>query len=94
MLDTQTDSCTGDITLAQRHDDLWLSDGSVVLAAEDTLFKVHKSQLSRHSVIFRDMFTLPVGETNKEGSDAEHPIVLEGIELDGFRAFLALLYPS
>jgi len=42
----------------RQHDDMWLSDGSVVLAAEDTLFKVHKSQLARHSVAFRDMFAL------------------------------------
>ncbi|EJD41200.1 hypothetical protein AURDEDRAFT_69110 [Auricularia subglabra TFB-10046 SS5] len=47
------------MALARPHDDLWLSDGSVILAADDTLFKVHKSQLSRHSVIFRDMFAMP-----------------------------------
>lgn len=48
-------------SLAQaiRHDDMWLSDGSVVLVAENTMFKVHKSQLSRHSVVFRDMFAMP-----------------------------------
>ncbi|KAI0060251.1 hypothetical protein BV25DRAFT_1807603 [Artomyces pyxidatus] len=42
-----------------RHPDLWFSDGSVVLHAEDTLFRVHMSQLSRRSVIFHDMFSLP-----------------------------------
>ncbi|KAJ7504443.1 hypothetical protein B0H11DRAFT_1982361 [Mycena galericulata] len=43
----------------QRHSDLWFKDGSVILQAERTLFKVHVSQLSRHSALFRDMFTLP-----------------------------------
>lgn len=52
-------SSSGSLALLDRHDDLWLSDGSVVLVAEDTLFKVHKSQLSRHSVVFRDMFAMP-----------------------------------
>jgi hypothetical protein len=43
----------------QRHPDLWFDDGSVVLCAENTLFRVHISQLSRHSVCFRDMFAMP-----------------------------------
>ena len=43
----------------RRHPDLWFDDGSVICQAEDTLFKVHMSQLSRHSVFFRDMFSLP-----------------------------------
>jgi len=42
-----------------KHVDLWFSDGSVVLQAESTLFRVHKSQLARRSVVFSDMFTLP-----------------------------------
>lgn len=41
------------------HSDLWFKDGSVVLRAENTLFRVHISQLSRHSAFFRDMFSLP-----------------------------------
>ncbi|KAI0291652.1 hypothetical protein B0F90DRAFT_1648531 [Multifurca ochricompacta] len=42
-----------------KHADLWFCDGSVILQAECTLFRVHKSQLSRRSVVFSDMFTLP-----------------------------------
>ncbi|KII85914.1 hypothetical protein PLICRDRAFT_144628 [Plicaturopsis crispa FD-325 SS-3] len=44
---------------AVRHEDLWFLDGSVILRAEDTLFKVHMSQLARHSSFFRDLFSLP-----------------------------------
>ncbi|KAJ6591634.1 hypothetical protein DFH09DRAFT_1137566 [Mycena vulgaris] len=43
----------------QRHADLWFKDGSVICQAESTLFRVHVSQLSRHSALFRDIFTLP-----------------------------------
>ncbi|KAF8225527.1 hypothetical protein L208DRAFT_1305889 [Tricholoma matsutake] len=43
----------------ERHSDLWFDDGSVICQAENTLFKVHMSQLARHSVCFRDMFSLP-----------------------------------
>ncbi|KAJ7588133.1 hypothetical protein C8J56DRAFT_1164754 [Mycena floridula] len=42
----------------QRHADLWFPDGSVVCRAENVLFRVHMSQLARHSVCFRDMFAL------------------------------------
>ena len=42
-----------------KHADLWFCDGSVILQAESTLFRVHKSQLSRRSTVFSDMFTLP-----------------------------------
>lgn len=39
--------------------DLWFQDGSVILATESSLFRVHISVLSRHSLFFRDMFRLP-----------------------------------
>ncbi|KAJ6493598.1 hypothetical protein C8R47DRAFT_1043984 [Mycena vitilis] len=42
-----------------RHADLWFKDGSVILQASRALFRVHVSQLSRHSALFRDIFTLP-----------------------------------
>jgi hypothetical protein len=42
-----------------RHADLWFKDGSVICQAENTLYRVHVSQLSRHSALFRDIFTLP-----------------------------------
>ncbi|KLO16672.1 hypothetical protein SCHPADRAFT_937703 [Schizopora paradoxa] len=40
------------------HEILWYSDGSVVLATDVYLFKVHKSVLSIHSSVFKDMFEL------------------------------------
>ncbi|KAI0342995.1 hypothetical protein BDW22DRAFT_1356551 [Trametopsis cervina] len=42
-----------------RHSDLWFVDGSVVLQAEQTRFRVHMSVLSRRSLFFHDMFSLP-----------------------------------
>jgi hypothetical protein len=43
------------ITVLKRVDDLWFDDGSIVLQAESTQFRVHRSVLSTHSEIFRDM---------------------------------------
>lgn len=44
-----------------------MSDGNIVIAAVETsetktvthAFRVHQSLLSKHSTVFRDMFTLP-----------------------------------
>ncbi|KAF8074996.1 hypothetical protein FPV67DRAFT_1475672 [Lyophyllum atratum] len=53
------ESDAGDTALYRRHSDLWFDDGSVICRAENTLFKVHMSLLSRHSVFFKDMFLMP-----------------------------------
>lgn len=48
------------ISNLQKDDDVWLSDGSIVVAAADNVaFRVHKSTLSRRSEIFNDLFSLP-----------------------------------
>ncbi|THH19822.1 hypothetical protein EW146_g1429 [Bondarzewia mesenterica] len=65
-----------------RHADLWFPDGSVVLHAENMLFRVHMSQLSRHSVIFRDMFSLP------------RPQTLPGLSRDGHAVLADDMYES
>jgi BTB/POZ domain len=54
-----------------KHADLWFCDGSVILQADSTLFRVHKSQLSRRSVIFSDMFTLPQPVTTTHATLAD-----------------------
>ncbi|KAG1899490.1 uncharacterized protein F5891DRAFT_1233197 [Suillus fuscotomentosus] len=53
---------------ASKHTDLWFCDGSIILRAEDTLFRVHKSQLARHSAFFRDLFSLP--QPSAESADS------------------------
>lgn len=49
----------------QRHSDLWFDDGSVICRAENMLFRVHISQLARHSICFQDMFMLPQPECSR-----------------------------
>ncbi|KAJ7686514.1 hypothetical protein B0H17DRAFT_1071804 [Mycena rosella] len=38
---------------------IWHSDGSIILQADDTQFRVHWSVLAMHSSFFRDMQGLP-----------------------------------
>ncbi|KAJ7611822.1 hypothetical protein FB45DRAFT_941104, partial [Roridomyces roridus] len=42
-----------------RHAELWFDDGSIVIQAENTQFRVHRSILAARSLIFRDMFSFP-----------------------------------
>ena len=39
--------------------DLWFEDGSVIVIAQQTVFRVHRSVLSRHSKTFSEVFMLP-----------------------------------
>ncbi|KLO16701.1 hypothetical protein SCHPADRAFT_937727 [Schizopora paradoxa] len=48
----------GETQTPKPHDLLWFPDGNVVLATDLYLFKVHKSLLSLHSSVFKDMFEL------------------------------------
>ncbi|KZP11456.1 hypothetical protein FIBSPDRAFT_837622 [Athelia psychrophila] len=56
------------------HSEFWFKDGSVVLQAENTQFKVHQSILSANSVVFSDMFLAPqpAGEPLVEGCPIVH----------------------
>jgi len=46
---------------------LWHTDGNVILrAAEGTLFRLHHSILSIHSIVFRDMFSLGIQAPDAE----------------------------
>lgn len=40
------------------YDMLWHDDGNIVLQAEGIPFRLHRSVLSYHSVVFRDMFSI------------------------------------
>jgi hypothetical protein len=53
-----------------RHPNLWFTDGSVVLRAENILFRVHISQLSRRSLFFRDLFSLPQPQPEQDSTPA------------------------
>lgn len=39
--------------------DFWFEDGSVVLISGNVKFKVHRGILTRHSIIFEDVLSLP-----------------------------------
>ena len=65
---------------------------------QDTLYKVHRYFLKNHSVVFRDMFSLPSishdgAPVHVEGETEENPIVLSD-EKDAFDRLLSIFYPK
>ena len=73
-----------------RHSDLWMDDGSIVLQAENSQFRVHRSMLSRHSSVFRDMFSVPqpTDEKNIEGC----PVIYLPDSAEDVSCLLSALY--
>jgi len=71
----------------------YIDDGNAVLLVEDTLFKVHRSMLSRDSSTFESMFTLPLDHSNpSEGHSDDNPIVIHGDTPQQWRSFLWSIY--
>lgn len=60
--------------LTSESSQFWLSDGNVIIQAESTQFRVHKSVLSMHSTVFCDMFMIPQphGQLEVEGCPIVH----------------------
>ncbi|PFH51908.1 hypothetical protein AMATHDRAFT_2617 [Amanita thiersii Skay4041] len=68
--------------LLKRHNDMWFDDGSVICRAEDTLFRVHISQLARHSVYFRDMFAAPQPPSSNAANTRYEELRGLGVNID------------
>ncbi|KZV78946.1 hypothetical protein EXIGLDRAFT_650775 [Exidia glandulosa HHB12029] len=81
-------------TTCTRHPALYIDDGNIVLLAETTLFKVHRSFLTRGSAVFHDMFAMPAppGST-QDGDSDEQPVILHQVRAQDFERLLRILYP-
>ncbi|KAJ6607578.1 hypothetical protein B0H10DRAFT_1817689, partial [Mycena sp. CBHHK59/15] len=74
-------------TLDERSTDVWFEDGTVVLKAARTLFRVYRGILSAQSPIFHDTFSIPQ-PTTQEMYDGCPVVVLHDFPND-LRVFLA-----
>ncbi|KAF4610799.1 hypothetical protein D9613_006677 [Agrocybe pediades] len=75
---------------------LWFDDGNVVLQAEKTLFRVHKSVLALHSEVFSDMFRLPLPSDNSSQPMFEEgcPLILLSDLADDVASLLSNIYEN
>ncbi|KIL69458.1 hypothetical protein M378DRAFT_48926, partial [Amanita muscaria Koide BX008] len=69
-------------TFLARHKDLWFDDGSIICRAQDTLFRVHISQLARRSVYFRDMFAVPHSQACDAVKERYEGLCELGVDVD------------
>ena len=73
--------------------ELWFPDGSIIMRAEDTLFKVYKGTLMQQSELFHDLLTLPQ-PVDDETIDGCPVVWLEGMSAQEVRLFLLCLHNS
>ncbi|EAU85853.1 hypothetical protein CC1G_05070 [Coprinopsis cinerea okayama7 len=74
----------------QRSQQVWYDDGNVILQVENRQFRVHKSILSKHSPVLRDMFSMPQPDGQlKEDCPV---VVLEHDLAKEWEQVLALIY--
>jgi hypothetical protein len=75
----------------ERCEDLWFDDGTIVLQAENTLFRVYIGILTRHSPFFRNLFLLPQPQ-NTETYDSCPLVKLAGDSAQDAHDFLLALH--
>ncbi|KAF8989952.1 hypothetical protein BDQ17DRAFT_1547388 [Cyathus striatus] len=75
---------------ATRHPKFWFSDGSVVLGAQGTIFRVHRSILCNHSDAFKGMFDIPPPDMIEQLEGC--PYVQLQDEVQDIEAFINVLY--
>lgn len=79
-------------TPAQNHPDFWFEDGSVILQVANTLFRVHRSLLSKHSEVFADLFSVPQPPEGQTDEIEGLPTVRLYDPLEDFVTFLRAVY--
>ncbi|KLO07216.1 hypothetical protein SCHPADRAFT_1001830 [Schizopora paradoxa] len=77
---------------AQPHKDIWHSDGSIVLATDVHLYRVHKSLLSKHSKILKDLLEIPTADANTEFWEDVPIVRMAGDKDDEVSVLLEALY--
>ncbi|EDR01758.1 uncharacterized protein LACBIDRAFT_333017 [Laccaria bicolor S238N-H82] len=76
------------------HSKIWFDDGSVVIQAEQTQFRVHRGMLSRQSSIFRDMFSVPQPPGDQEPVIEGCSIVHVSESSQDWEGLLTLMYDN
>lgn len=74
--------------------EFWYEDGNIVLQAEDTLFRVHQSVLSRQSQIFKDTFAMPQTPSQQNEHIEGCPVIPLSDTAEDMGNIISLLYDS
>ncbi|PVF91328.1 hypothetical protein CPB86DRAFT_878583 [Serendipita vermifera] len=76
---------------ARKHHSLFFEDGTLLLQVENTIFKVHRSILSRYSTVIRDLIDESNGISHDNNTE-EICLILNGDSLIGWELLLGLQY--
>ncbi|KDN33761.1 hypothetical protein RSAG8_13148, partial [Rhizoctonia solani AG-8 WAC10335] len=78
---------------AYRSDKYYFARGDLVIQAENTLFRLHRDILERHSGFFDDMLSMPTND-DTEGTE-ENPLILPSdlCPAQSFTVLCKFLYP-
>ncbi|KAI0784299.1 hypothetical protein C8Q75DRAFT_810354 [Abortiporus biennis] len=71
-------------------DEWWFWDGTIVVIAEDTAYRVHKGVLSLHSEVFKDMFQ--IGQQSSAETFEDCPMVHVSDTASDFSLILKIIY--
>ncbi|KAI0742514.1 hypothetical protein C8Q80DRAFT_1273169 [Daedaleopsis nitida] len=82
--------------LYHRDSEFWFENGNLTLIARDVEFRVWKAPLAAHSLVFRDMFSLPQpeAETGQGSSSPTTPIIHLSESPDELRQCLRVFFPG
>ncbi|KAJ7610322.1 hypothetical protein DFH06DRAFT_1016718 [Mycena polygramma] len=76
-----------------RSSEYWFDDGNIILQVESTQFRLHKSMLSLHSAVCRDMLTIPLPADEPTVEDC--PVVaLSDDTVQDWIYLLGAMYPN
>ena len=78
--------------LFTRCEDVWFDDGTVVLQAETTVFKVYRGVLKAQSPFFNDLFALPQQDSEQLEKYGDCPLVTMPDLAADARVFLKAIF--
>ena len=72
----------------------WFEDGNIILQADNILFRIHRSVLSRSSQIFKDAFAMPQPPSHENDHIEGCPVVPLADSADDIGNLISLLYDT
>ncbi|KAI1786586.1 hypothetical protein LXA43DRAFT_51311 [Ganoderma leucocontextum] len=75
-----------------RDPDFWFDDGNIVIIADRTCFRIHRSVLARHSDVLADRLGLEHGPRDNTADGC--PVIHVADSARSFKGLLSLLYPG
>ncbi|KAJ7624366.1 hypothetical protein FB45DRAFT_836427 [Roridomyces roridus] len=77
-----------------RSPELWFDDGTIIIQAENTLFRVYRGILAAQSPVFRDTFSIPQPDDSEQETFEGCPLLQVHDSARDFKMFLSALHDA